>query len=59
MSTVHALMVMFNTWLEELDEENCVWVLFIGFEKTFDWAEHRIILNKMVEYGVSELVTRL
>ena len=40
-----------NKWSEELDNKNCIDVVYLDFQKPFDSVPHQILLTKLKGYG--------
>ena len=54
-STTQALVRHTNCLYESLDDDECVFSLYLDLKKAFDSVDHGIILNKMYHYGIRGL----
>ena len=50
--TNHAITCVYETILEELDNQKSVCGIFLDFAKTFDFVNHQILLDKLDHYGI-------
>lgn len=58
-STVHALVYLLHIALEALDSGNCALNFFFAdFKKGFDLIDHRILLAKLMHYGLHPCLVR-
>ena len=57
-STTHALIDILHHWHEALNNNQSIRVLFIDYAKAFDHVDHTIIINRLVELGVSDVLVR-
>ena len=51
-STIHAMINLFDTCLESLDQKLAVGGIFLDISKAFDCVDHDILLKKLDRYGV-------
>ena len=57
-STLTNLIRTYDFVLEELDNGRCVDVVYLDFSKAFDKVQHRILLGKLISYGINSYVVR-
>ena len=43
-STMHERVELLHTWNEALDQRKCVRVLFVDFQKAFDYVDHTTVI---------------
>ena len=53
-NTSTALLQMFDTWLEALENDEVTAAIMIDLSAAFDVADHTILANKLEEYGMDE-----
>ena len=51
-STLSALIQICDDWLQNMDNGNLNYVVFLDVQKAFDSVNHEILLNRMYEYFV-------
>ena len=51
-STASALLQMYDTWLQEVDEDNMVGVMMIDLSAAFDKVDHELLLEKLKLHGL-------
>lgn len=52
-STTLALLSMAHQWFKALDERKAVRVLLVDYEKAFDTVDHSLLIQRMIEFGMS------
>ena len=50
-SCVTQLIDVCDKWSEELDNKNCIDILYLDFQKAFDSVPHQRLLTKLKGYG--------
>ena len=50
-STSSALLQMYDTWLNEVEEDNMVGVMMIDLSAAFDMLDHPLLLEKLKLHG--------
>ena len=53
-STTTALLQMYNTWMEQLEEGHLVGIMMIDQSAAFDLCDHKLLIEKMKLLGVEE-----
>ena len=51
-STTSALLQMFDTWLQEVEEDNMVGVMMIDLSAAFDMVDHDLLLENLKLHGL-------
>ena len=41
-----------DKWSEELDNKNCIEIVYLDFQKAFDFVPHQRLLTKLKGYGI-------
>ena len=54
-----ALLRIIEDWKKALDENKCVAAIFMDLSKAFDCLRHKLLINKLDAYGVSESALKL
>jgi hypothetical protein len=57
-STTHELVDILHHWHEALDKEQSVRTLFIDYAKAFDHVDHSIVICKLRDFGVNNVLLR-
>jgi len=57
-STTHALVDILHHWHEALNNNQSVRTLFIDYAKAFDHVDHNIVIRKLINLGVSDILVR-
>ena len=52
-STTHMLIELTHKWMEALDNNKTIRILFLDFSKAFDRVDHQILMDKFKSLGVS------
>ena len=58
-STATALIQMYDTWVEEVDDGNLVGVMMVDFSAAFDMVDHDILLKKLQLFGFDDMTLSL
>jgi hypothetical protein len=54
-STATALIQMYDTWVEEVDDGNLVGVMMVDLSAAFDMVDHDILLKKLQLFGLDDM----
>jgi len=57
-STTHALVDIVHHWHKAIDEGQSVRAVFIDFAKAFDHVDHNILVAKLIEFGLPDVIIR-
>jgi Reverse transcriptase (RNA-dependent DNA polymerase) len=57
-STTHALVDALHHWHSAVDSRQSVRTVFVDYAKAFDHVDHNILVAKMVEFGLSDVIIR-
>ena len=57
-STTHALVDIVHHWHKVVDEGQSVRAVFIDFAKAFDHVDHNILVAKLIEFGLPDVIIR-
>ena len=57
-STTHALVDMMHMWHKAIDEQHSVKIVFVDYAKAFDNVDHKLVMTKLAELGVPQILTR-
>ena len=57
-STTHALVDMLHQWHAAVDKSQSVRTVFVDFAKAFDHVNHNILVAKLVELGLPDVIVR-
>ena len=49
-----ALIHMIDSWLHAIDNDQMIGVVLVDFKKSFDLADHQILLSKLEIYGIKD-----
>ena len=52
----YALVDMMHHWYRAADDGQSVQALFIDFAKAFDHAEHNILISRLTEFGLPDVI---
>ena len=57
------LLTALNDWTSAVDDKQCVYACYLDIPEAFDWVDHKLLLHKLEEHGISgnppKLATRL
>ena len=56
--TTHALLDIMHHWHKVVDEGQSVRVVFIDFAKAFDHVDHNMLVAKLMEFGLPDVIVR-
>ena len=54
-STATALIQMYDSWVEEVDDGNLVGVMMVDLSAAFDMVDHDILLKKLQLFGLDDM----
>ena len=57
-STTHELVDLFHHWHEALDKHASVRALFVDYAKAFDHVDHIIVIQKLNDLKVSQVLVQ-
>jgi hypothetical protein len=57
-STTHELVDILHHWHQALDKEQSVRTLFIDYAKAFDHVDHSVVIGKLRDFGVHNILLR-
>ena len=57
-STTHALVDALHHWHSAVDSRQSVRTIFVDYAKAFDHIDHNILVAKMVEFGLPDVIIR-
>ena len=57
-STTHELVELLHHWQQALDREESIRVLFIDYAKAFDHVDHSVVIKKLINLGVPDILIR-
>jgi hypothetical protein len=57
-STTHYLVDILHHWHAALDSSNSVRALFVDFTKAFDHVDHSLVIKKLIQLGIPDLLIR-
>ena len=58
-NTQYSLIIMIETWKEDLDKGNTVGVIIMDLSRAFDTINHGLLISKMKAYGFSKSALKI